>query len=87
MIKKILTKQFTYNYEVLKMNTDGLSEEDALVQPTNGGNSLNWVVAISLQQEMQILKYWIKNHFGMSKPYLYIKDALFLLVIRLKLFL
>jgi len=44
MIKEILTKQFTYSYEVLKMNTDGLSDDDALIQPNNGGNSLNWVV-------------------------------------------
>ena len=56
MIKKILTKQFTYNYNTLKMNTDGLSDEDALAQPNNGGNSLNWVVGHILAYRDEILK-------------------------------
>jgi len=56
MIKEILTRQFTYNYEVLKMNTDGLSDEDALAQPTNGGNSLNWVLGHIIATRDDILK-------------------------------
>jgi hypothetical protein len=29
---------------VVKMNVEGLSHEDSLIQPTPGGNCLNWVV-------------------------------------------
>lgn len=38
------------------MNTDGLSEEDALMQPTNGGNSLNWVLGHIIATRDDILK-------------------------------
>jgi hypothetical protein len=39
-----LQRLFGLNHQVLHINTKGISNEDALVQPRPAGNCLNWVV-------------------------------------------
>lgn len=39
-----LTRLFSINYDVLKKNLDGVTHEESLIQPTGGGNCLNWVL-------------------------------------------
>jgi hypothetical protein len=40
----VLREQARVVHRVLRVNTEGLTEEDALYQPQPGGNCLNWVV-------------------------------------------
>ncbi|MBW8050613.1 MAG: DinB family protein [Cytophagales bacterium] len=56
MIREIFTKQFNYNYEVLKINTEKLNDEDGLIQPQKGGNCLNWVIGHIIATRGTILK-------------------------------
>lgn len=46
---EILREQAKAIHRVLRLNTDGLSQEDSLIQPHAGGNCLNWVVGHLLQ--------------------------------------
>jgi len=46
---EILREQARTIHRVLRANTDGLSQEDSLIQPEPGGNCLNWVVGHLLQ--------------------------------------
>jgi len=39
-----LKRLFGINHRVLHINLDGVSNEEALVQPQSGGNCINWVV-------------------------------------------
>ena len=55
-IREIFTKQFKYNYEVLKINTEKLNDEDGLIQPQKGGNCLNWVIGHIIATRETILK-------------------------------
>ncbi|HUB17294.1 MAG TPA: DinB family protein [Acidobacteriaceae bacterium] len=41
---RVLRQQARAAYGVLQKNTEGLTQEDSLVQPRAGGNCLNWVV-------------------------------------------
>lgn len=41
---KILRHQASMVHQVVKMNTDGLSQADTLIQPSPAGNCMNWVV-------------------------------------------
>ncbi len=41
---EILREQARVIHRVLRMNVDGLTQEDSLIQPQPGGNCLNWVV-------------------------------------------
>jgi uncharacterized damage-inducible protein DinB len=41
---KILSRSAERNYQVIKMQTDGLSNEDSLIQPPFRGNCMNWVL-------------------------------------------
>lgn len=41
---EILREQAKVVHRVLRMNVDGLTQEDSLIQPQGGGNCLNWVV-------------------------------------------
>jgi hypothetical protein len=41
---EVLREQVRALHRVVRMNTDGLTEEDSLIQPHPGGNCLNWVV-------------------------------------------
>ncbi|MGH7682224.1 MAG: DinB family protein [Candidatus Eiseniibacteriota bacterium] len=38
-----LKKLYGVNHRALGMNVNGLDHEDSLIQPTGGGNCLNWV--------------------------------------------
>lgn len=39
-----LAKQFEFNSTVLKMNCEGITQDESLVRPQSGGNPLNWIV-------------------------------------------
>lgn len=41
---EILREQSRVIHLVLRLNTDGLTQEESLIQPQPGGNCLNWVV-------------------------------------------
>ena len=41
---KVLRQQASMVHQVVKMNTDGLSQADTLIQPSPAGNCMNWVV-------------------------------------------
>jgi DinB superfamily len=41
---EILREQSRVIHRVLHLNTEGLTQEDSLIQPQPGGNCLNWVV-------------------------------------------
>ena len=56
MIREIFTRQFNYNYKVLKINTEKLNNEDGLIQPQKGGNCLNWVIGHIIATRETILK-------------------------------
>jgi len=40
----ILVRQFEYNQQTVKVNLDGISDEESMFQPTPGGNCINWIV-------------------------------------------
>lgn len=44
MMRETLIQLFSINHRALHANVEGLSDEDALVQPKPDGNCLNWVV-------------------------------------------
>ena len=35
---------YKFNHRVIRMNLDGISHEDSLKTPAEGGNSLNWIL-------------------------------------------
>jgi hypothetical protein len=41
---ELLRHQARMAHQVVRLNADGLSHEDSLIQPRPGGNCLNWVV-------------------------------------------
>jgi hypothetical protein len=41
---EMLRHQARISHQVIRLNVDGLSHEDSLIQPRPGGNCLNWVV-------------------------------------------
>ena len=41
---EMLRHQARMAHQVVRLNVDGLSHEDSLIQPRPGGNCLNWVV-------------------------------------------
>jgi uncharacterized damage-inducible protein DinB len=41
---EILREQARMIHQALRLNVDGLTHEDSLIQPQPGGNCLNWVV-------------------------------------------
>ena len=41
---ELLRHQARMAHQVVKLNVEGLSHEDSLIQPRPGGNCLNWVV-------------------------------------------
>ncbi len=41
---------------VIKMQTQGLTQADALVQPQPGGNCMNWVLGHTLDNQVTLLK-------------------------------
>lgn len=41
---EVLRHQARLTHQVVRLNTDGLTQEESLVQPHPGGNCLNWIV-------------------------------------------
>jgi len=39
---RVLRRQLSATHKVVKMNVDGLTQQDSLIQPQPGGNCLNW---------------------------------------------
>ena len=52
---KVLRHQASIVQQVVKMNTDGLSQADSLVQPSPAGNCMNWVVGHLVAVYNQVL--------------------------------
>ena len=44
------------NYRIIKMQTEGLTDEDSLIQPPFQGNCLNWVLGHIIYHRGRILK-------------------------------
>lgn len=55
MSTRALEKQIYFNLGALKMNLEGLTHEESLVQPQPGGNCLNWIVGHILANRKGIL--------------------------------
>jgi len=51
-----LAMLFGVNYHVLKVNTNDLTHEDSLLQPSPGGNCLNWVLGHIIALRNRILQ-------------------------------
>jgi len=83
---EVLIEQARAIHRVVRMNTDGLTEEDSLVQPDAGGNCLNWVVGHlvciydavlpALAQEPVMSKEALERYNRGSKPLLEAAEAL-----------
>lgn len=55
MSTRALKTQVYFNLGALKMNLEGLTHEESLVQPQPGGNCLNWIVGHILANRKGIL--------------------------------
>lgn len=55
MSTRALSKQVLFNLGALKMNLEGLTHEESLVQPQPAGNCLNWIVGHILANRAGIL--------------------------------
>lgn len=55
MSTRALSTQVYYNLGALKMNLEGLTHEESLVQPQPAGNCLNWIVGHILANRAGIL--------------------------------
>ncbi|MBI2565616.1 MAG: DinB family protein [Candidatus Schekmanbacteria bacterium] len=63
MRSKLLQQQFELNHYVIKANTEGLTESEALMQPPQGGNCTNWVVGHILASRMRTVGLLAKPAF------------------------
>jgi len=55
----VLREQVRVIHRVLRLNTDGITQEDSLVQPQPGGNCFNWNVGhlvFANEQTLQVLR-------------------------------
>jgi len=50
------SKMLSGEAEILRQQTDGLSQADSLLQPQPGGNCLNWVVGHLVENLVEIIK-------------------------------
>ena len=55
MSTRALSTQVYYNLGALKMNLEGLTNEESLIQPQPAGNCLNWIVGHILANRAGIL--------------------------------
>ena len=58
MNPEFLATLFSLNVQVLKINTQGLTHEDSLIQPAPAGNCINWIlghVAVTRDQALALL--------------------------------
>lgn len=46
----------TLEYNVVKRETEGLSHQDALIQPETGGNCMNWILGHLVDNQLNVLK-------------------------------
>jgi uncharacterized damage-inducible protein DinB len=77
---EIFSQASKRNYRVIKMQTEGLSDEDSLIQPPFRGNCLNWVLGHIIYHRGRLLKVledtsdWpealIQRYKGESEPVL-----------------
>jgi hypothetical protein len=51
-----LAAMYTLDHQVLKMNLEGISHEESLVQPRPFGNCINWIMGHLVCQRNSILK-------------------------------
>jgi uncharacterized damage-inducible protein DinB len=63
-LTEILTIQFGYNGYTFSLNLNGLDNDEALDQPTPGGNCLNWVAGHIVSSRAGILTV-----LGQDPPY------------------
>ncbi len=56
MAKQTLLTQFNYTFYVLNHNTKDISDEESLRAPSDGGNTLNWVLGHILSTRNAIVK-------------------------------
>ena len=56
MATELMSDQLSYNHGILKANTDGLTHEDSLAAPPEGGNCINWVVGHVVATRNSFLK-------------------------------
>ena len=56
MISDTLMSQFALNFFVLKRNTAGISQEECLRSPQEGGNCVNWVLGHILATRNSLLE-------------------------------
>jgi len=56
MIAKTLTRLFEINLHAIRVNAEGITDAEALIQPQPGGNCMNWVVGHIVASREAMLK-------------------------------
>ena len=56
MIAATLTKLFEINHHAIKVNADGITDAEALIQPEPGGNCMNWIIGHILASREGMLR-------------------------------
>lgn len=56
MNTEYMAAMYTLNHQVLKMNLEGITHEDSLVQPRPFGNCINWIMGHLVYQRSSILR-------------------------------
>ena len=56
MPQKVLKTQIGFNHYVIKVNTEGITDEESLRSPRPGGNCINWVLGHILASRASILE-------------------------------
>ncbi|HEU4724373.1 MAG TPA: DinB family protein [Candidatus Eisenbacteria bacterium] len=56
MISSTLTKLFEINVHTMRVNTEGITDDEALIQPEPGGNCMNWVIGHILSSREGMLR-------------------------------
>lgn len=54
--KQDFIRIFSINHNVIKMQTEGLSQADTLIQPQPSGNCMNWVLGHLLDNQITLLE-------------------------------
>jgi uncharacterized damage-inducible protein DinB len=73
MSQEMLVKQFFYTHYVLKHNSLDVSDEESLRPPSDGGNSLNWILGHILSTRNSLLQlvgeasFWPKKQIELYK--------------------
>lgn len=53
----ILSVQYDLSARAIRVNLEGISEEEALIQPPSGGNCVNWILGHVISSREQVLHY------------------------------